>query len=290
MMTSCKAALVIGASRGIGRQIALTLAKNNYAVVVAAKTEEASAKLPGTIYSVAKEIQDAGGLALPVKCDCRDEADIQKAVNASYERFGRLDAAIYNAGAILWKPVLETPVKRFDLMMHVNVRGAYVMIQEVTPKMIQQKHGRIVLVAPPIYNRFFKGKTPYSISKVGMTVLAKGMAHELKDTGVSISTLWPATVIKAHVTDVMNVPNSSMRTPQIFADAVLGIVSEPTDKLNGAVLLDEDYLRSEGQTDFAQYQCEPGVEPPRMMPRVLPDLSVAEEHEQLNITNNNSKL
>lgn len=274
---------MIGASRGIGRQIALTLANHDYAVIVASKTENDSDKLPGTIYTVADEIKAAGGEAFPVRCDCRNEVDIQNVVRVAYNRFGRLDAAIYNAGAILWKPVLETPLKRFDLMMNVNLRGSYVMIQEVTPKMTKQKHGRIVLVAPPIYNRFFKGKTPYSITKAGMTILAKGLANELTNTGVSISTLWPATVIKTHVTDVMNVPNSQMRTPQIFADAVLGIVSERTEKLNGAVLLDEDYLRSNGQTDFSRYQCEPGVEPPRMMPRLLPDLSVAEEDEQLNI-------
>lgn len=290
-MTSQKAALVIGASRGIGRQIALTLARNNYAVVVASKTEETSSALPGSINSVAEEIRAAGGIAVPVRCDCRDENDVANAVNVTTDRFGGIDAAIYNAGAIMWKPVLETPMKRFDLMMHVNVRGAYAMVLNAVPKMIQQKRGKIVLVAPPIYNRFFKGKTPYSISKVGMTVLAKGMANELSDTGVSISTLWPATVIKAHVTDVMNVPNSHMRTPDIFADAVLGIVNEPTDKLNGAVLLDEDYLRSEGQTDFTKYQCEPGVEPPRMMPRVLPDLSVEEENVNLGLINNkDSKL
>lgn len=289
-MTSQKAALVIGASRGIGRQFALTLARNNYAVVVASKTEESSTNLPGSIHSVAEEIRASGGVALPVRCDCRNEEDIERAVNTATEKFGSLDAAIYNAGAIMWKPVLETSLKRFDLMMNVNVRGAYAMVLNAVPQMIKLGHGRIVLVAPPIYNRFFKGKTPYSISKVGMTVLAKGLAHELKGTGVSISTLWPATVIKAHVTEVKNVPNSLMRTPEIFADAVLGIVNEPTEKLNGAVLLDEDYLRSEGQTNFTRYQCEPGVEPPRMMPKHFPDLTVEEENESLSTTHKDSKL
>ncbi|KAL4235130.1 hypothetical protein ACF0H5_006768 [Mactra antiquata] len=286
-----KTALVIGASRGIGRQIALTLARNDFSVVLASKTLEPSDKLPGSITSVAKEINDNGGSALPLQCDCRNENDIQNVVNKTFARYGRLDAAVYNAGAILWKPVLETPLKRFDLMMNVNVRGAYSMIQDVVPRMIDQKSGRIVLVAPPIYNRFFKGKTPYSISKVGMTILVKGLAHELTNTGVSISALWPTTAIKAHVTDVLGVPNSTLRKPDIFADAVLKIVNEPTNKLNGQALLDEDYLRLEGVTDFTQYQCDPGIEPPRMMPRHLPDLTVEEENESLNLTGNSkSKL
>ncbi|XP_052233845.1 hydroxysteroid dehydrogenase-like protein 2 isoform X2 [Dreissena polymorpha] len=290
MKSPMMSALVIGASRGIGRQIALTLARNGYGVTVAAKTVESTERLPGSIHTVVDEIQRDGGVAFPVQCDCRQESDVRNAVRVTHERFGRLDAVIYNAGAITWQPVLETPLKRLDLMLDVNVRGAYVTVQESVPVMLQQKFGRLVLVAPPIYNRFFKGKTPYSITKVGMTVLAMGLANELRDTGVSICTLWPATVIQSHVTDVMHVPRSHMRTPDIFADAVCRIVQEPTDKLNGKVLLDEDYLRSEGVTDFTRYRCDPDVEPPRMMPRALPDLTVQEEHEQLNILNKDSKL
>ncbi|WAR12861.1 HSDL2-like protein [Mya arenaria] len=270
-MTSLKSALVLGASRGIGRQIAITLSRNGYSVIVASKTVESTDKLPGSIHSVVKEIEQDGGVAFPVQCDCRSEGDIQNAVRVAIERFGRIDAAVYNAGAILWKPVLQTSLKRFDLMIDVNVRGAYCLVQEAVPRMLEQKHGRLVLVAPPIYNRFFKGKTPYSVSKVGMTILAKGLAHEIHATGVSISTLWPATVIRAHVTDVMNVPASHMRTPDIFADAVCRI----------------DYLRSEGVTSFTKYRCDPDVEPPRMMPEVFPDLSVREEHVGMDLNNNN---
>lgn len=278
-----KSALIIGASRGIGRQIAVTLAQNNFGVVVASKSVESTEKLPGSINTVAQEITSAGGVAYPIRCDCRNEADIQSAVQHAVTKFHGLDIAVYNAGAILWKPVLETPLKRFDLMMAVNVRGAYAMVQEVLPHFLSKKSGKIVLVAPPIYNRFFKGKTAYSISKVGMTVLAKGLANELTGTGVSISTLWPATAIKSHVTDIQQVPDKYMRTPHIFADAVLGIVNEPTEKLNGACLLDEDYLRTEGMSDFSKYRCDPDHEPRRMMPKILPDLTVEEENEQFKL-------
>lgn len=276
-----KSALVIGASRGIGRQVAITLARNEYSVGVAAKTEVSQDSLPGTIHDVVRDITKEGGFAIPIKCNARKSTDIEDAVKKCIEKFGKLDLAVYNAGAILWKPVMETPLPRFDLLYEVNVRGAYVMVQNALPHFLERKSGRIILVSPPIYKRFFKGKTPYSISKVGMTVLTHGLANELKDSGVSISSLWPATAIKAFVTDKLGTPPSVMRTPDIFADAVLGIAEEKSDKLNGLALIDEDYLRTTGITDFSKYRCDPDVEPPRMMPRRFPDLSVEEENEKV---------
>ncbi|KAK3581193.1 hypothetical protein CHS0354_024727 [Potamilus streckersoni] len=276
-----KTALVIGASRGIGRQIVLTLSENGYQVGVAAKTTDSSDQLPGSIYTVIEETKQKGGIAYPFKCNARNEQDIRSTVQGCISRFGHLDVAIYNAGAITWKPVLETPLKRFELMNEVNIRGAYIMIQEVLPHFLNKKRGRIVLVSPPIYSRFFKGKVPYSVSKVGLSILTMGLSHEIKGTGVTITSLWPTTAIKSHVTDVNNIPDRVLRKPEIFADAVLKIVEEKTDKLNGKCLLDEDYLRSEGMTDFTKYRCDPDHEPPRMMPRVLPDLTVSEEDESL---------
>ncbi|XP_070574517.1 hydroxysteroid dehydrogenase-like protein 2 [Ptychodera flava] len=272
-------ALVIGASRGIGRQIAITLARNGYQVGVAAKTTQDSRKLPGTIHSVSDEIQQNGGQAMPICCNVRREDDIKEAIQTCISNFKKLDLVVYNAGSIKWDKVINTPLKRFDLMNEVNVRGAYCMVQEILPKFIEQKSGKILLVSPPIYSRFFKGKTPYSVGKVGMTVLVHGLANELQDTGVSITALWPATGIKSHVTKVMGVGDGLLREATIFADACLEIAKEPTDRLNGLALIDEDYLRSIGVTEFTKYRCDPDVEPPRMMPRDFPSLRVAEEDE-----------
>lgn len=147
-----KSALVIGASRGIGRQIALTLSKNSYQVGVAAKTTDHTPHLPG-IYSVSEEIESSGKTALALPCNVRDEDQVKNAVQSCLEKFGGLDFVVYNAGAILWKKVLDTPVKRFDLMQEVNVRGAYIMIQEVLPYFLEKKAGKILLVCPPIYSR-----------------------------------------------------------------------------------------------------------------------------------------
>lgn len=280
-MVKMKSCLVIGASRGIGRQIALTFSGNGYKVGVASKTTESTDKLPGSVNSVVQEINTLGGTAIPIRCDARNEVDIKSAVKTCIESFGEIDVAIYNAGTITWDKVLNTPLKRFDLMHSVNVRGAYVMVQEVLPRFLERKQGRIILVSPPIYNRFFKGKTPYAITKVGMTVLVHGLATELKGTGVSISSLWPATGIKSFVTEKMNISDKLMREPSIFADALLTIANEQTEKYNGQALIDEDLLRSVGISDFSKYRCDPDHEPDRMMPRKFPSLMVEEEDENV---------
>jgi len=274
-----KTALVIGASRGIGRQIAKTFAENGYKVCVAAKTVESSKKTPGTIYDVAKEIHKCGGEALPVKCDARSEADIENAISSCIKHFGCLDVAIYNAGAIAWTPVIDTPVKKWDLMNDINARGPFTMVTKVLPHMTHRKSGRIIIVAPPIYSRFFKGKTPYSMTKIASTVLVHGLANELAGTGVSISALWTATPIESQVTVVKKVPPAFYRKADIFSDACLRIAEENSDKLNGKALIDEDYLRSEGVTDFTKYRADPDKEPPRMMPSQFPSLLVPEEDE-----------
>lgn len=152
-LTDMKNALVIGASRGIGRQISLTLAKNGYRVGVASKTTEHSEKLPGTIYSVAEEVRNAGGEAISLKCNVRHEAEIRRTVQACIREFGHLDIVVYNAGAILWKKVVDTPLKRFELMMDVNARGAYITIQEVLPHLLERNAGKFLFISPPIYSR-----------------------------------------------------------------------------------------------------------------------------------------
>lgn len=274
-----KSCLVIGASRGIGRQISLTFSSNGYKVGVAAKTVDSTPQLPGSVNTVAREINDAKGTAIPIQCDVRNDQDIASAVNTCIERFGRLDVVVYNAGAILHEKVVNTPLKRFDLMHSVNVRGAYSMVQHVLPHFLQQHSGNIIFVSPPIYNRFFRGKTPYAITKVGMTVMVHGLANELKGTGVSISTLWPATAIKSFVTEKWQVPDRHLRTAEIFSDAVLAVANETSEKYSGQALIDEDLLRSIGVTDFSKYRCDTAHEPERMMPRKFPSLLVEEENE-----------
>lgn len=272
-----KSALILGASRGIGKQVAFTLAENGFKVCVAAKTTESTAKLPGTIYDVVNEIKAKGGEAFPVRCDVRSEEDIFNAISQTIQWYGGVDVAIYNAGSISWKYVAETTMKTFDLMNQINARGAFCLVSKILPHMLDNKHGRIILVAPPIYNRFFKGKTPYSMTKVASTVLVHGLANELVGSGVTINALWPATVLKSHVTDIRNLPPSFMRKPDIFADACLKIAKEETEMLNGKALIDEDYLRTKGVTDFTKYRCDPDKEPSRMMPKEFPDLKVKEE-------------
>ncbi|XP_060076409.1 hydroxysteroid dehydrogenase-like protein 2 [Ylistrum balloti] len=279
-----KAALVVGASRGIGRQIALTLSRNHYDVGVASKTEKSTEVLPGSIYTVTAEIEAEAGRATPIVCNARKEEDIRNAVTKCVKEFGRLDVAVYNAGSITWEKVINTNTKRFDLMNDINARGAYIMVQEVLPHFLEQKSGKIILVSPPIYNRFFKGKTTYAMSKVSMTVLVHGLANELQGTGVSVSALWPATVIRSHVTDKMKVPLKLMRTPHIFADAVVKIAEDPTERLNGQALIDEDYLRTVGVYEFTKYRCDSDHEPPRMMPKQFPSLLVEEEDQNVPIS------
>ena len=151
--TATKAALVIGASRGIGRQIAVTLSQNGYKVGVAAKTTSETQKTPGTIYSVAEEIKNNGGDAIAIPCNVRRHSEVEHAVKSCLDQFGRLDFAVYNAGAIMWEKVLNTPISKFDLMMDVNVRGAYCMIRTLLPYFLQERRGKMLMISPPIYSR-----------------------------------------------------------------------------------------------------------------------------------------
>jgi len=295
-----KVALVMGASRGIGRQICLTLAQHGWRVGVAAKTAEEKQSLPGTIDSVVREIEeqqrlDEGGssnhhgaadgnkkpfAALPIVCDVRSLKSIEAAVEKCLQHFGRLDFVVYNAGAVWWAKVEETNSKRFDLLHEVNMRGCYHTVQTVLPHFRKQGSGRFLLVSPPIYSRFFRGKVAYAITKVGMTVLVHGLAEELKGTGLAITALWPATAIESQVSVKMDAPPGLMRKATIFADAVASIGEEPANRFNGDALIDEDYLREHKgfvDDDFIKYRGNPLVEPMRLLPKQFPSLLVAEQ-------------
>lgn len=266
--------MVFGGSRGIGAQICQTLSLE-YFVIVLAKTTELDPKLPGNIDQVAKECH---GFA--IKCDVTNDSNIEDAINLVVNKFGRIDAVVYNAGSIFWDSILKTPMKRYDLMHRVNARGFYKVVQVLLPIFNQQQFGRIVSVSPPIYSRFFKGKTAYSMTKIAMSVLAIGMSTELFNNQ-AITCLWPATGIKSYVTQVKGIKDELLRKPEIFSDCCLEIFKSDSKLVNGRCLIDEDFLREVGRTDFRKYRCDLQREPPRMMPKKFPDLMVDEERAKL---------
>lgn len=288
-MATAKVALIVGASRGIGKQLALSYAASGYDVVISAKTlHKGDAKLPGSLDEVKQAIQAQPGPATAhaVECDVRSDEQVESMVASALDRFGRLDSVVYNPGAIYWDTVENTSVKRLDLMYEVNLRGAFALSRCVLPTLRAQNAGTVTFVAPPIYSRFIRGKTAYATTKMGLTILALGLAHELQGTNIVANAMWPATAIESAVTQQMRVPRAVMRSPHIFADACVRLSElDPASAPRGEALLDEDFLRTQGwsDADFVQYRCDPELEPPRMMPAVLPDLTVAEEEEQLSM-------
>ncbi|KAK0623014.1 short chain dehydrogenase family protein [Immersiella caudata] len=292
-------ALVIGASRGIGRQVAIDLASNGYTVVVAAKSSapiDPSAPFPpdpnspaSTITTVEREILNNGGQATAIPVDTTDPTSIQDLVSKTIEKHQTLDVLIYNPGAIWWASIQDTPLKRYQLMHRVNSEGLYTSIQYALPYLKRSTHGgRIIVVSPPIYSRFFRGKTAYAMTKVAMSVLTKGLAMDLEREGrrdMAISSIWPAVSIESAATKQFTKkdPNFArdLRTPAIFSDAIFAMLKAPANMVNGELLLDEDFLRKHGDvTDFSKYSVIPGSEPRRIMPVELPDLRVKEQDDE----------
>jgi citronellol/citronellal dehydrogenase len=260
-----KVAVVTGASRGIGRAIALGLARQGCTVVLAAKTATPTDKLPGTIHTVAAEVQAAGGQALPLQADVRDEAQIEAMAARTKERFGRIDILVNNAGAFWWQPLLDTPAKRFDLVMGVNARAAFLCCRAVLPSMIERRWGHIVNMSPPLDLAMVPGRIAYSISKLGMTLLTHGLAEEMKSHNVAVNSLWPATIIESLASINFGLGTPAMwRKPDIVADSVVRLVSKDPGAITGQTLIDENFLRAEGVTDFSAYACVPGTNPQRV--------------------------
>ncbi|KAF2022205.1 NAD(P)-binding protein [Aaosphaeria arxii CBS 175.79] len=290
-----RVALVVGASRGIGRQIAIDLARDGYRVVVAAKSvSDASKVVPfppdpnspqSTISTVEREIREAGGEATAISVDTRDPESVKQMVDATSIKYGRIDVIVYNSGAIFWASVQKTPFKRFQLMQRVNIEGLYATVQAVLPEFEKNGwEGRIIVVSPPIYSRFFRGKTAYAIGKTGMSVLTKGLAMDWEregKTGMSITSIWPAAAIISAATETLGRDDhEDLRKPIIFSDAILAILRSPTTEVNGNLELDEDFLRRTGVTDFDQYSVVPGAKPRRIMPMEFPDLTVREQADE----------
>jgi citronellol/citronellal dehydrogenase len=257
-----RVAIITGASRGIGRVIALRLAKEGVAVVIAAKTAEPDPRLPGTIYTVAEEVAALGGRALPIQVDVRDENALQRMVDATLETFGRIDILVNNAGALWWYPVLETPPKRFDLVMQVNLRASFVASQLVLPPMIQQRWGHIITMSPPIDLSVLPGKVAYMMSKFGMTMLALGLSEEVREHNIAVNALWPRTLIESQATIAWGLGTPQQwRKADIMADAVYELVRREPHTCTGKAWIDEDLLREAGVTDFSVYNCTPDGEP-----------------------------
>jgi citronellol/citronellal dehydrogenase len=260
-----RVAFVTGASRGVGKALALRLAAEGCDVVVAAKTAAPDPKLPGTIQETAREIEALGRRALAVALDVRDDAAVERAAAQALERFGQVDFLVNNAGALYWRSVVETEMKRFDLVMGVNARGAFACTRHLLPSMLARGFGHILMLSPPVDPRAGAGKVAYALSKFGMTLVAQGVAEEVRGKGVAANALWPATLIESQATIRWGLGDRGLwRTPEIVADAMVAIFSKPPDDFTGQAVIDEDLLRAEGVTDFSRYRCDPAREPPRV--------------------------
>ncbi len=255
---SGRVVLITGASRGIGRQIALTAADHGAAVIVAAKSDTPHPKLPGTIHSVAEEVRARGGSALPVRIDVRDDASIAEAMGAVNREFGRLDALVNNAGAIRLEPAARLDMKRFDLIHQVNTRAVLACTKAALPLLEKSDRAHVLSLSPPLnLSPDWLGRyAPYMVTKYGMTLLSMGLAEEFRDRPIAVNTLWPRTTIATAAVEYEVgrdlLPRS--RTPQIIADAACAILATPPAQLTGQSLIDDAFLRDRGVTDFDQYR------------------------------------
>ena len=259
-----KTLFITGASRGIGKAIALRAARDGANIVVAAKTAEPDPRLPGTIHTAAAEIEAAGGRALPLVLDVRDEARVHEVVKAAAEHFGGIDILVNNASAINLSRVTDTPAKRYDLMFDINVRGTFMCSQACIPYLERAPNPHILVLSPPInlQPKWFASHAAYTTSKYAMSMLAFGMAAELKAKGVAVNALWPRTLI---ATSALNIAGSQLgtmgRTPEIMADAAYDILTQDSRSHTGHFHVDEDVLRAAGVTDFDPYLVTPGSQP-----------------------------
>jgi citronellol/citronellal dehydrogenase len=263
---SGKRIFITGGSRGIGLAIALRAARDGASVAIAAKTSEPNPKLPGTIHSAAQEIRDAGGVALPIQCDLRDEEQIAAAVNQAAQEFGGIDILINNASAINLTPTEATSAKRFDLMFDVNVRGTFLTSQAAIPHLRESaKAGRnphILTLSPPLSMKakWFQHHVAYTMAKYGMSMCVLGMSEEFRKTGIAINALWPRTAIDtAALQMIPGVDTAACRTPEILADAAYVILNRESKDCTGNFFVDDEVLASVGITDLEKYSVVPGT-------------------------------
>ena len=259
-----KTLFITGASRGIGLAIAVRAARDGANVVIAAKSDVPNPKLPGTIHSAAAAVEKAGGQALAIKCDIREETQVRAAVEQTVTHFGGLDILVNNASAIWLRGALDTPMKRFDLMSQVNARGTFLCAQVCLPHLLKSANPHILTLAPPpsLDPRWWSPHTAYTLAKMGMSLITLGLAAEFGPRGVAVNALWPRTII---ATDALNmipgVDISRCRRPEIVADAAHAILVRPARGFAGNFLLDEDVLRESGVNGFSGYAVDPSRPP-----------------------------
>jgi citronellol/citronellal dehydrogenase len=253
---------ITGGSRGIGKAIALRAAADGANIAIAAKTAEPNPKLPGTIYSAAEEIEAAGGRALPLQVDIRDEAQVQAAVEKTVATFGGIDILVNNASAINLTPTLATPMKRFDLMWGVNARGTFACSQACLPHLKKGTNPHILTLSPPLNldPKWFEHHVAYTIAKYGMSLCVLGMAEEFRADGIAVNALWPRTVILTAALAMLGgiTPPQNCRKPEIMADAAHAILTRDSRSYTGHFAIDDDVLRETGVTDFERYAVAPG--------------------------------
>jgi citronellol/citronellal dehydrogenase len=268
-----KTLFITGASRGIGREIALRAARDGANIVIAAKSAEPHPKLPGTIFSVAKEVEAAGGKALALQVDVRDEVAVREALAQAHEHFGAIDALINNAGAIKLTGVQHIELKRFDLMHQINTRAVLLCSQAALPY-LKKTNGHILNLSPPLNlaTKWFAQYSPYTVTKYGMSMLTLGMSEEFAGYGISVNSLWPQTMIATAAIEFQLGSRESFkhaRTPAIMADAAHVILDSSGRSITGRLLIDEEILGEHGVTDFQQYRFAPDT-----TDKLMPDLFV----------------
>ena len=266
MSLAGKRIFITGGSRGIGLAIALKAARDGASIAIAAKTAEVNPKLPGTIYSAAAEIEAAGGVALPIQCDLRDEEQITASIAKAAAEFGGIDILINNASAINLTKTEATPAKRFDLMFDVNVRGTFLTSQAAIPHLRESaKAGRnphILTLSPPLSMKakWFQHHVAYTMAKYGMSMCVLGMSEEFRKEGIAVNALWPRTAIDtAALQMIPGVDTAACRTPEILADAAYIVLNRESKSCTGNFFVDDELLASEGITDLEKYSVVPGT-------------------------------
>lgn len=266
MSLAGKKIFITGGSRGIGLAIAIRAAKDGAVIAIAAKTSEPNPKLSGTIHTAASDITAAGGKALAIQCDLRDENQISAAVDQAAKEFGGIDILINNASAINLTPTLQTPAKRFDLMFDVNVRGTFLTSQAALPHLQESaragRNPHILTLSPPLSMKakWFRNHVAYTMAKYGMSMCVLGMAEEFKREKIAVNALWPRTAIDtAALAMIPGVDTAACRTPEILADAAYIILNRESTSCSGNFFVDDEVLASEGITDLEKYSVVPGT-------------------------------
>ena len=258
-----KTLFITGASRGIGLAIALKAARDGANIAIAAKTETPHPKLEGTIYTAADEIEKAGGRALPLVVDVRDEAAVQSAIDKTAATFGGIDIVVNNASAVSRTPVAETDMRRYDLMQSINTRGTFMVSKYAIPHLAKAQNPHIQMNSPPLdmKENWFAGSTGYSIAKFGMSLVVLGLAGELREQGIAVNALWPrVTIATAAIKNLLGGERvmRMSRTADIMADAAYAVFHKPARSFTGHFLIDDTFLAGEGVTDFEKYRAMPG--------------------------------